>query len=88
MILIQLTIYHATFKISFDLVDYNMRLSPYFESCMIYLTKLNDILKVAWYFVSWINIILACHIKRSSEFLHIQQWFICIFLNGIPDNSN
>ena len=32
-----------------------------FESCMIYLTKLNNILKVAWYFESWINIILACH---------------------------
>ena len=33
----------------------------YFESCMIYFKKLNDILKVAWYLVSWINIILACH---------------------------
>ena len=45
-----------------ELCDIFLKVVPYFESCAIFLTKLNDILKVAWYFESWINITLACHI--------------------------
>ena len=54
-----------------ELYDIFLKVAPYFESCMIYLTKFNNILKVAWYFESWINIILACHTEQATLAIQI-----------------